>query len=395
MNFKLFSIAAFALAALAMAGCQNEDPNDTHFDNKLYISASNFTDAMLIKSDVAQYERTITVGIAKPETHDIDIVFGVDDHLVETYREAYYDPEAVLLPEEHWEIPETNTRIEAGNVKSAPVTVNFLNTNKLDRNAHYVLPVTLRSVTGIDVLSSAKTVYYIFKAGALINVVADIEKNYCRVTWKNPAPVKNLTQVTMEALVRARYFSRSGSDSEIVTVMGIEGYYLIRCGDSNGSGQIQVATSSGNFPGSDPAKVLPANTWLHIALTHDLSTGDYAIYVNGVKKSSGVSRLGSLDLTRSGSDNAGFNIGRSWNDNRWWPGEIGEVRIWNRVLSEEEINAKDHFYMVDPASEGLVAYWKFDDAAGEIIKDHTANGNDAVASSALKWTAVSLPETNK
>ena len=67
-----------------------------------------------------------------------------------------------------------------------------------------------------------------------------------------------------------------------------------------------------------------------------------------------------------------------------------DLQALNRVLSEEEINAKDHAYEVDPNSEGLVAYWKLNDGLDE-IKDYSVNGNNATPSSTLTWVDVALP----
>ena len=61
----------------------------------------------------------------------------------------------------------------------------------------------------------------------------------------------------------------------------------------------------------------------------------------------------------------------------------------------EEINAPDHFYQVAAASDGLVAYWKFDEGAGKTIKDQTSYGNDLTVEKELKWVNVSLPELGK
>jgi hypothetical protein len=47
--------------------------------------------------------------------------------------------------------------------------------------------------------------------------------------------------------------------------------------------------------------------------------------------------------------------------------------------------------MVDPATEGLIAYWKFDDQSAYVVKDYSGNGNDLKANSALSWKNVSLP----
>lgn len=71
-----------------------------------------------------------------------------------------------------------------------------------------------------------------------------------------------------------------------------------------------------------------------------------------------------------------FYIGRSYNHKRWFNGKMAEVRIWNRALSEEEINADGHFFSVDPATaEGLLAYWKLNGGDGSVIKDYSGNNN--------------------
>ena len=76
MKLNKLNIAVAALAAVALAGCKNEDLSRQHYDNKLFISATNFTDEMLIKAANPSYEREITAGIAKPVGQDISIEFA-------------------------------------------------------------------------------------------------------------------------------------------------------------------------------------------------------------------------------------------------------------------------------------------------------------------------------
>ena len=84
-----------------------------------------------------------------------------------------------------------------------------------------------------------------------------------------------------------------------------------------------------------------------------------------------------------------FYIGYSYSAGRELDGEFSECRIWNIAKSQEEI-VKD-VYEVAPESEGLVAYWKFDEGEGKTVRDHTGNGNDGIAASVITWTPVSLP----
>ena len=117
-----------------------------------------------------------------------------------------------------------------------------------------------------------------------------------------------------------------------------------------------------------------------------------------------ASDIRDIDLTeeyeRTAEGLQKFYLGRSYTNNRDFCGLMSEVRVWNRALSADEINAPNHFYKVDPASEGLVAYWKLDDGTGYIAKDYTANGNDLTGevysgntwSKGMEWREVQLPE---
>lgn len=391
MKLNKLNIAVAALAAVALAGCKNEDLSRQHYDNKLFISATNFTDEMLIKAANSSYEREITAGIAKPVGQDISIEFAAAPELFDHYRQAFYDEDVKLLSEEFYQFDETKTRIQAGSVASVPVTIRFVDVNLLDKNERYVLPVTIRSVSGIDVLPSARSVYYIFKGAALINVVAGITENRAWPDWKDASPVTNMRTFTLEALINGNAFK-----NQISTIMGIEGKFLVRIGDSGvDPNQIQIA-SSRNLTNSDLK--LDAGRWYHVAVTFE--SGSVKVYLDGVEKCSGNVGTSSVNFGVKHSDESDgkprcFWIGYSYASDRYFDGQISEVRIWNKALTPEEINAPDHFYQVAAASDGLVAYWKFDEGAGKTIKDQTSYGNDLTVEKELKWVNVSLPELDK
>ena len=71
---------------------------------------------------------------------------------------------------------------------------------------------------------------------------------------------------------------------------------------------------------------------------------------------------------------------------------MSEVRIWNKALTSSEINAENHFYQVDPASAGLVAYWKFNEGQGHVVKDHTSNAMTCMESAILREVQATRPE---
>lgn len=380
-RYKLYLVSAMALAACSMSSCQD---NAESFENKAYINASSKVNTLLVKGTVTDDERTIEAALARPESRDITLTYKVEPNLLQKYNQAFYS-NAVILPEGHYEIAEPKCTIKAGSVRSQAVKVHFSKINELDRDLVYVLPVTIADAN-INVLESSRTTYFVFKGAALINVAADMEANNLHIDkWAKPEVVNNMSEMTMEVLIRARNYDRM-----ISTVMGIEGSFLIRLGDAGfPSNQIQVATRNGNFPSADSNKGLPLNEWTHVALTYSSTTGKLIVYVNGKVQSEGSKSLGKINLGVDGND--GFYIGRSYEDSRFFAGEFTECRIWNRALTAEEINAPIHFYEVNPKSDGLVAYWKCNEGVGSEIKDETGNGNNLKAKNPIKWSPVSLP----
>ena len=78
--------------------------------------------------------------------------------------------------------------------------------------------------------------------------------------------------------------------------------------------------------------------------------------------------------------------------------------VFYKPLTKEEINAENHFYSVPVDSEGLVGYWKLNDGAGQIIKDHSPSGNNMlgeinvhssggqqIGDPGMNWVEMSLP----
>lgn len=191
MKLNKLNIAVAALAAVALQAARTRicpgSITTINFSSRRRISPTR----CFIKAANPTYEREITAGIAKPVGQDISIEFAAAPELFDHYRQAFYDEDVTLLSEEFYRFDETKTKIQAGSVASVPVTIRFVDVNLLDKNERYVLPVTIRSVSGIDVLPSARSVYYIFKGAALINVVAGIAREPCMARLEDASPVTN------------------------------------------------------------------------------------------------------------------------------------------------------------------------------------------------------------
>ena len=245
MKNKL-GFALCLLLAAVFTGCKEDEEGKHHFSNQVFISAMSFTDDVFIKRDNLDVTREescdVTVAMAQPRERDITVTFAEAPGLLEHYRMFYDDPTAELLPANggYYDFADISTVITAGMVESAPLTFAFTNLDNLpiEEKQRYVLPVRIVSADGMNILESARTVYFVFSKAALINVVAEMENNCAWPEWTaDTEAVKDMETFTLEALVYANSFDR-----KISTIMGIEDTFLIRLGDDGRpTNQLQVA----------------------------------------------------------------------------------------------------------------------------------------------------------
>ena len=380
MKLHKYMFASLSFCSLVLGSCQNNDIDDEHhYDNKVFVTSQQVRDDLLIKETISEATRSISYRLADPLDREVNISFDAAPQLTAAYNLAFND-NAQVLAADYYEIPVKSVTIKAGDISSDDVVVNFKNTNQLDKSRRYVLPVTITDAD-IEVLDSKRTAYFIFKGAALINVVANIEKIYFPISWKTD--MSNVNAITVEALLRSDDWE-AGRDNALSSIFGIEGRFLLRIGDADPPrDQLQCVAPGGNFPAPNAVSGLPTKEWVHIAVVYDAGTHERIYYKDGVKVYSDENATYALNLT------SGCYIGKSYDNTRWLPGDISEVRIWNIQRTGEEI-AKNP-YEVDPHASGLVAYWKFNEGTGSAIKDHTGNGNDITASGTPTWVNVELP----
>ena len=411
---KRTGIFIFA-ATLALVGCSKQDGS---FENKMFIKADSYRSEVRVATDegVKTLKRNLSVAIAQPLENDIDVKVVKSPELLETYRKAWYEPTAELLPDENCNLEGLSTVLRGGDVASKDIELTFTGLDKLDYSKVYVLPVTIVS-DGVAVLERAKTMYYVVKEASLVNYVADLKSNRSWPVWDNWDKVKNLEAFTMEALINCHAFN---NESKILTVMGVEDHFLVRIGDVTiPANQIQIACAYKDVEGgstlradlTDPSLQLKVDRWYHLAVT--FNKGYIQVYLDGrLRAEKDLTNIGTVvrdgvqipiefkavDLSAPHSDESDgkprcFWIGYSYDSKRCLDGMIAEARLWNKVLSAEEINAPNHFYKLYPSdiNASLLAYWKFDDAAGKAVKDYSIYGNNLSSDHDILWRPVSLP----
>lgn len=115
--------------------------------------------------------------------------------------------------------------------------------------------------------------------------------------------------------------------------------------------------------------------WVHVAVTRVKSSGTVTLFVNGVQDGQ---RTGMSTATLSA--NPKMDIGANFNNGHFFKGLIDEVRAWNIVRTPAQILATMKAPL-DGNEPGLVGYWRFDEASGDVASDtssiqaHGALGN--------------------
>ncbi|NMA75583.1 MAG: LamG domain-containing protein, partial [Bacteroidales bacterium] len=129
---------------------------------------------------------------------------------------------------------------------------------------------------------------------------------------------------------------------------------------SNGS-----ATEFVNIP-------VPKGEMCHIAGITSRADGKLYGYLNCEKVVEGNRTIQSINVTTNP-----LNIGRPFLGGASLKGEIYEVRIWNKALTEEELlQYKDR--KLTGNETGLVAYYKFDEGTGTTAYDSAGNNHGTI-----------------
>jgi hypothetical protein len=155
---------------------------------------------------------------------------------------------------------------------------------------------------------------------------------------------------------------------------GITGYgqmYYVYTTGAN-SGKLAVDCWSRGWYYS--SALITADQWNHVAFVYSATNQKLKFYINGIYdlETTAYSSTGFFD-----TDDiyiGGDPLGSSGN---YYNGQIDDVRVYNRVLSEDEISAIYESYnpkiQVSDLQKGLIGYWRFDGSA----KDSTPYSNNA------------------
>ena len=148
------------------------------------------------------------------------------------------------------------------------------------------------------------------------------------------------------------------------------------------SGQLDAyhENANGINNGVFSVKSIPIGIWTHIADVRNVKNKTYQLFINGV---------GEPPKTYANNPTGGTNtvtyIGSNA-DTLTFNGIIDEVRIWNTMRTESQIQADMNRPLIGNESN-LIAYWKFDEGIGNTTIDATGNGNTGTLINGPVWVS--------
>ena len=430
----------------ALTACERYDADDHKFDNVVYLNVSQTSPVQLatFSNNRATYDCTLQAALTYPADGDVQVSLAVDPSLVADYN-ARYGTAWPMLDAKYYALSTETATITAGRTVSDPVTLQLRElmgegeeqTGALPLDETYLVPIRI-SGASIDVLGGSDVAYYVVKRSSAITVAAQLNSgNWINFPTldkygANSQAWNGLTAMTYEALIYIDEFATTDAEDmpvSISSVMGVEQYLLLRIGDTNferqqlqfdGSGS---GSQFGKFPGKDATKNLEAGRWYHVACTYDQATQTVRIYVDGRIQSeqTGVGiatqnednrinlamrALYDYYLNNPTEDNEKkyggfvdayqFFIGKSYDEKRPLNGKIAEARVWSVARTPEQI--WENMYNVEnPADDPtLLGYWKFNEGAGNTVRDYSMYGNDGVAETDIVWpSGIEIPKINE
>lgn len=297
-------------------------------------------------------------------TENVKVDVAIDFSLVEKYNKehktAFY-----ALPDTDVKLDSAYCNIYAGKASSVVNNMTLTSLKNFEEGKTYLVPVTIKSAGDKTVLEAERTIYIkiaqTLKFSSLDVADANFSSSYkfeealsmdnytfeikiYPYSWKGMTP--NLSRLCA--------FSDENGKSAL----------LYRFGEVKGEDILQVMT---------PGETLVSNTkytlnqWTMLTVTYDGAS--VALYNDGVLDVNAPTGSGAtvFQMVELGMSYQGYGA------TQLFSGRVAEIRVWNRALSSSEI--KGGICGVAKDSEGLMAYWRFDEPSGAIFKNSAPTGS--------------------
>lgn len=353
------------LAVLAAVSCTDAEYGALR--DQAYILQTNTDANSSLKLTVGTdpVSTSINVRVSDPAAAESRYRLVYDSQAIEDYN-AKNETAYSALPENAFSLADAEVTIAEGTSVSTPavLTVNPFSEELKNSGKKYALAFRLENVSGTaDILPSGSVMVYLLDM-VVIQPVAVLNSSCYIPEVQLESPVE-LPEWTLELNVnkdQLRTAVGQGNNQAIFGAYADGSEIYVRFGDAPIEGnRLQIKTQGTQM---NSIMLFNTDTWYHIAV---VSTGTKLyLYVNGVLDNSmdlpNAATVMSCWSTYTGN---GYHLGNTM---------YSEMRLWNKARTQKEI--LNNMYACDPATPGLVFYFKFNEDEGSLFHDATGNGYD-------------------
>ncbi len=317
----------------------------------------------------------VTACLSEAATHDVKLKFVIDPTVLDKYNQEQASG-YMTLPESAFEM-DSEIIIPAGKFSAATTKIHIKPLDLALQGESYAIPLRLVSVDG-SVPTTSTTSTYVITTEAITTSSLPMYEGGAGLWADGFDPHKVYPEFTVE--VR---FQLSNTSNRNRAVFTNGGSILLRFEDPQNDTDQNKKHSMVQFQGQgwymNPTLAFTPNKWQHLALTYNGKA--VTLYVNGAFAGSkeGVAAPEFYQAVWFGA--AGEGGSDHGADNSWWNGckiLLSEARIWSVARSAAQV--QNNMTTTSAKSEGLEAYWRFNEGEGNTYKDYTGNGHTMTTS---------------
>lgn len=366
-------LSAFCCSMFVLTSCQEAADS---MDVLLFTGTENSPKVTFTIEEPRDMGVTVTATNKVERDTKVTLAIG-DKSQLDAYN-AKMGKSYEMPPAGSCELVSKETVIKAGNYVSEAVKFSVKSLDDFVEGTNYCVPLVITGTDGDMSVLEASRIMYVVINRTIISRAVDLHGRcgFNVPKFMTDPRLAALGEVTMEIRVRVNSFPAAWSNPGISSLMGIEENFLFRFGDiSIEKNQLQLAPAiiGGKKYFTTGETRYTTGKWHQVVCVYNGSST--AIYVDGKLDVSFSAGPGTININDDPMGFGGFWFGKSCGG-RYLNGAISEARFWTKALTMNEI--QDNACYVDPTTDGLLAYWRFNAIEDGVVRDETGNGFDAV-----------------